>query len=153
MQKKLETNPDFELVKMNETFLWNMFSAFLFMKKSLTYLDNSINVVAQLLVKTFKLRKYIADDKIPISYLNRYKKIKQSSKFTSKAIYENYSFLQAFVGFVSKEENSSEEEDDNGVLQRVEYQNKVIFLLYLWLNNMNRVSLRRSVTIRSSTLN
>lgn len=125
MDKKLENNPNFELMKMNEQSLWNLFCAFLFMKKALIYLQGSINIVAKLLVKTFNLRKYIADDKVAQKYLKRYRKIKQSSKFSSKAIYKNSSFFEAFLGFVSKEEVSSEEEDDAKVLQRVEYQNRV----------------------------
>lgn len=126
MDKKLESNPNFDMMKMSEQSLWNLFCAFLFMKKSLIYLQGSINIVAKLLVKTFSLRKYIADDKIAQKYLKRYRKIKQSSKFSSKAIYKNSSFFEAFLGFVSKEEVSSEEEDDVKVLQRVEYQNRVI---------------------------
>jgi hypothetical protein len=129
MDKKLENNPNFELMKMNEQSLWNLFCAFLFMKKALIYLQGSINIVAKLLVKTFNLRKYIADDKVAQKYLNRYRKIKQSSKFSSKAIYKNSSFFEAFLGFVSKEEVSSEEEDDTKVLQRVEYQNRVTFYI------------------------
>jgi hypothetical protein len=127
MDKKLEGNPSFDLMKMNEASLWNLFCAFLFIKKAFVYLQGSINIVAKLLVRTFNLRKYIADDKIVQKYLNRYRKIKQSSKFSSKAIYKNSSFFEAFLGFVSKEDVSSEEEDDTKVLQRVEYQSKVSY--------------------------
>ncbi len=114
-----------ELAKMNELLLWNIFCAFLFMKKALEYFDSSIHVVAKLLVNSFHLRKYIADDKISIMYLSRYRRVKQSSRFATKAIYKNSSFFDAFLGFVSKEENSSEEENEVVVMQKAEYQNRV----------------------------
>ena len=143
MGKKVDAQSKLELVKMNEAILWNLFCAFLFMKKALVYLNSSVDVVAKLLVNSFHLRKYIADDKTSIMYLNRYKRIKQSSRFVSKAIYKNSSFFEAFLGFVSKEENSSEEEDEVVVMQRAEYQNRVKipsikstnFLLGSWRQN------------------
>jgi len=126
MVKKVDAQAKLELVKMNDTLLWNLFCAFLYLKKSLVYLDSSMNMAGKLLVNTFHIRKYLADDKIAIMYLNRYKRIKQSSRFVNKAIYKNSSFFEAFLGFVSKEENSSEEENEATTLQKAEYQTRGI---------------------------
>ena len=105
-----EVSIDFDFAKKNDVIFWNLFVTFLVIKKALIYLNASLPLVAKLLIGTLNFRRYVVEDKIANKYFGIYDKIRQASKFVSKAVNKS-SFFDALSSFLSSKDDSSDEEE------------------------------------------
>ena len=94
-------------------------------KKAFLYLDDSLRVMAKLIIGSYKYRHRILKEQIAIYYELLYRKIRESSKFLAQARHSKASFFDTLSSFLAKDDSSSEDETTNKLL-KWEYVSKVI---------------------------
>lgn len=117
-----EVSVDFDFAKKNDVIFWNLFCAFLVVKKTLVYLNNSLPTVIKLLVGTLNFRKYAIEDRVIMKYTNIHTKIKDSYKFLSKATNQS-SFFGAVLTFLATKDDSSDDEQNESYVQKEKVPN------------------------------